>query len=90
MQQGDELVVHGPVGRFNVIDYLSDKYLFLSGGVGVTPLMSMARWLFDTNSDANVVFAHSARTPRILFIAVNWIIWIPGLITSRSTPWQSV
>lgn len=64
MQQGDELVVHGPVGRFNVIDYPSDKYLFLSGGVGVTPLMSMARWLFDTNSDANVVFAHSARTPR--------------------------
>ena len=30
MQQGDELVAHGPVGRFNVIDYPSDKYLFLS------------------------------------------------------------
>lgn len=64
MHQGDELVVHGPVGRFNVIDYPSDKYLFLSGGVGITPLMSMARWLFDTNNDADMVFAHSARTPR--------------------------
>lgn len=64
MNQGDELIVHGPVGRFNVIDYPSDKYLFLSGGVGITPLMSMARWLFDTNSDTNMVFAHSARTPR--------------------------
>ena len=64
MNQGDELIVHGPVGRFNVIDYPADKYLFLSGGVGITPLMSMARWLFDTNSDNNIVFAHSARTPR--------------------------
>ena len=64
MKQGDELVVHGPVGRFNVIDYPADKYLLLSGGVGITPLMSMARWLFDTNSDADMVFTHSARTPR--------------------------
>ena len=64
MQVGSELVVHGPVGRFNVIDYPADKYLMLSGGVGITPLMSMARWLFDTASDADVVFAHSARTPR--------------------------
>lgn len=64
MQVGSELIVHGPVGRFNVIDYPADKYLMLSGGVGITPLMSMARWLFDTASDADVVFAHSARTPR--------------------------
>lgn len=64
MQVGSELVVHGPVGRFNVIDYPADKYLMLSGGVGITPLMSMARWLFDTASDADVIFAHSARTPR--------------------------
>ena len=64
MQIGSKLVVHGPVGRFNVIDYPAEKYLMLSGGVGVTPLMSMARWLFDTNSDADVTFAYSARTPR--------------------------
>lgn len=64
MRQGGELVVHGPVGRFNVIDYQADKYLLLSGGVGITPLMSMARWLFDTNSDSDMVFAHSAKTPR--------------------------
>ncbi|WP_420550559.1 FAD-binding oxidoreductase [Litorivicinus lipolyticus] len=64
MKSGDELVVHGPVGRFNVIDYPSEKVMLLSGGVGVTPLMSMARWLFDTNADVDIVFAHSCRTPR--------------------------
>ncbi|CAM3479942.1 hybrid-cluster NAD(P)-dependent oxidoreductase [Halomonas lysinitropha] len=60
----DELAVHGPVGNFNVIDYPADKVLMLSGGVGITPLMSMARWFFDTNAAVDLQFVHSARTPR--------------------------
>ncbi|NUU66713.1 hybrid-cluster NAD(P)-dependent oxidoreductase [Enterobacteriaceae bacterium BIT-l23] len=64
MSEGMELAVHGPVGQFNCIDYPSDRVLFLSGGVGITPVMSMARWYFDTNADVDMVFVHSARTPR--------------------------
>lgn len=59
----DELIVHGPVGQFNCIDHPSEKVLFLSGGVGITPVMSMARWYFDTNADVDMAFVHSARTP---------------------------
>ena len=64
LQVGSELVVHGPVGDFNVIDYPADKVLMLSGGVGVTPLMSMTRWFFDTNANVDLQFVNSARTPR--------------------------
>ncbi|WP_432695867.1 2Fe-2S iron-sulfur cluster-binding protein [Marinobacterium sp. YM272] len=64
MVEGYELAVHGPVGAFNSIDYPSNKVLFLSGGVGITPVMSMTRWAFDTNADVDMVFVHSARTPR--------------------------
>ncbi|MFB9133676.1 2Fe-2S iron-sulfur cluster-binding protein [Vibrio olivae] len=64
MSEGMELAAHGPVGQFNSIDYPSDKALFLSGGVGITPVMSMARWAYDTNTDLDMVFIHSARTPR--------------------------
>lgn len=64
LNEGDELAVHGPVGVFNCIDFPSEKVLLLSGGVGITPTMSMARWFFDTNTDVDMVFAHSARTPR--------------------------
>jgi len=60
----DELAVHGPAGNFNIIDYPADKVLMLSGGVGITPLMSMARWLFDTNAAVDLQFVHSSRTPR--------------------------
>lgn len=64
MSVGDELAVHGPVGQFNCIDFPADKVLLLSGGVGITPVMSMARWWFDTNADVDVTFIHSARSPR--------------------------
>ncbi|MCY1292255.1 glycine-betaine demethylase subunit GbcB [Pseudomonas jinjuensis] len=64
LKEGDQLAVHGPVGRFNAIDFPADKVLYLSGGVGITPVMSMARWFFDTNGEVDMVFVHSARTPK--------------------------
>ena len=64
MKEGDELAVHGPVGPFNCIDFPARKVLLLSGGVGITPVMSMARWWFDTNAEVDMCFVHSARTPR--------------------------
>lgn len=60
---GDALVVHGPMGQFNSADFPASKVLLLSGGVGITPVMSMARWFFNTNSDVDMAFVHSARTP---------------------------
>lgn len=63
LAEGDLVAVHGPVGQFNCIDHPAEKLLFLSGGVGITPVMSMARWYFNTNTEVDMVFAHSARTP---------------------------
>ncbi|MCV6590102.1 MAG: hybrid-cluster NAD(P)-dependent oxidoreductase [Marinobacterium sp.] len=63
LNEGDQIAVHGPVGNFNCLDFPTEKALLLSGGVGITPVMSMARWWFDTDSDVDMVFAHSARTP---------------------------
>jgi len=64
LKEGDILPVNGPVGNFNAIDFPAEKVLFLSGGVGITPVMSMARWFFDTNGAVDMVFVHSARTPK--------------------------
>ncbi|PWI33550.1 hybrid-cluster NAD(P)-dependent oxidoreductase [Vibrio albus] len=66
IEEGAELAVHGPVGDFNSIDFPAEKMLLLSGGVGITPVMSMARWAYDTNTDVDIVFVHSARTPQDL------------------------
>jgi ferredoxin-NADP reductase len=64
LKLGDLLTIHGPVGAFNCFDIVSDKVLLLSGGVGLTPIMSMTRWWYDTNANVDITFVHSARTPR--------------------------
>jgi ferredoxin-NADP reductase len=69
LSTGDQIAVHGPTGQFNCMDFAADKVLMLSGGVGITPVMSMARWWFDTDSDVDMVFAHSARTPADIIYA---------------------
>lgn len=52
-----------PLGAFTLARQPADKYLFLSGGSGITPLMSMIRTMYDLGSHTDVVFLHSARTP---------------------------
>lgn len=63
MSVWQEISIHGPNGEFNCFDYPSKKMLLISGGSGITPCMSMLRYVCDTASPVDVVFVHSARTP---------------------------
>ena len=63
MAPGQRIAAEGPYGVFTTARHPSAKYLFLSGGSGITPVMSMTRTLYDLGSDADVLFVHSARTP---------------------------
>jgi ferredoxin-NADP reductase len=63
MRPGMHLRATGPSGVFVLPQRPGAKLLFLSGGSGVTPLMSMTRTLFDRADDRDVVFVHSARSP---------------------------
>ena len=58
-----EIKALGPAGEFSYTRHTAQKYLFLSGGSGVTPLMSMVRTHYDLGEDKDIVFVHSARTP---------------------------
>jgi ferredoxin-NADP reductase len=53
----------GPMGDFTTASRPADKYLFLSGGSGITPLMCMARSFAGIGTNADVAFVHSARSP---------------------------
>jgi len=63
LEPGSEIMALAPLGAFTLPGRLTGKYLFLSAGSGITPLMSMTRTLHDLGSEADVVFVHSARTP---------------------------
>ena len=60
---GMRLTVLAPLGQFTLSNPPAEKYLFLSAGSGITPVMSMTRTLTDLGSAADIVFVHNARTP---------------------------
>ncbi len=63
LQPGDTVQALGPMGSFSSFAHPARKYLFLSGGSGITPLISMARAYYDLGEERDIVFAHNARTP---------------------------
>lgn len=63
LAQGQTVTVAAPMGHFNCVDVKADKYLLLSGGSGITPSMSMTRWLQALGQKVDIHFVHSARSP---------------------------
>jgi ferredoxin-NADP reductase len=69
LQTGGKVRVLGPAGEFTCARHPARKFLFLSAGSGVTPLMSMSRAHHDLGEDRDIVFVHSARTPDDIIFA---------------------
>ena len=63
LRPGVEVRAVGPLGDFTPPASSAPKWLMLSGGSGITPLMSMARTCCDLSDDRDVVFVHAARSP---------------------------
>jgi ferredoxin-NADP reductase len=64
LRPGDRVEISGPKGKFCLVPgKIPRKMLFVAGGSGVTPLMSMTRWLCDISADVDVRFFFSVRTP---------------------------
>ena len=63
VRPGSRLRAYGPSGHFTLPATPAKKYLFVSAGSGITPMMSMLRWLSDCAPGTDVVFINSARRP---------------------------
>lgn len=60
---GASVKANGPLGHFVRSEAAKPKLLLLSGGSGITPVMSILRELADSCEPADVIFMHAARTP---------------------------
>jgi ferredoxin-NADP reductase len=73
MRPGRRLSANGPAGAFcfppGPVQVPARGQLYLSGGSGITPLMSMSRAWADLGLDADVQFIHAARTPQDIVFA---------------------
>lgn len=59
---GDHLEVSGPSGAFTFTGKETDSIVLISGGVGITPMMCVLRYLTDCGYPGDIFFIHGART----------------------------
>jgi ferredoxin-NADP reductase len=59
---GDEIEVGGPIGKFTFNGTESDSVVLVSAGVGITPMMSIARYLSEQSWPGDIYFIYSCRT----------------------------
>jgi len=62
---GDSIEASAPAGVFTLNREESAPVAFISGGVGLTPLMSMLETLVKEDTDREVTFIHSARNESV-------------------------
>ncbi|MEW6630027.1 MAG: hybrid-cluster NAD(P)-dependent oxidoreductase [Pseudomonadota bacterium] len=63
LKPGARVKAYGPAGDFSLHAHPAAKYLFISAGSGITPMMSMLRWLNDCAPWTDVGFVNCARRP---------------------------
>ena len=97
LRPGMRLKATGPGGHFSYHNHPAEKYLFISAGSGITPMMSMTTWMFDLGTEPDIVFINCARRPgeiifrerlehmssRVPGIDLHWVVEAPH----RYAPW---
>lgn len=63
LRPGMKIRALGPLGDFSYVRHPGDKYLFISAGSGVTPMMSMVRDMSDRAPQSDIAFINCSRSP---------------------------
>jgi ferredoxin-NADP reductase len=63
LKPGMKLKALGPFGDFSYVRHPGEKYLFVSAGSGVTPMMSMVRDMSDRAPLSDIAFINCSRSP---------------------------
>jgi ferredoxin-NADP reductase/DMSO/TMAO reductase YedYZ heme-binding membrane subunit len=64
IREGDVVKVSAPSGRFTFTGTEADRVVLLAGGVGITPLMSIVRYLTDRSWPGDIYLVVAARKQR--------------------------
>jgi predicted ferric reductase len=68
LRTGDKAFFQGPFGRFSHLFLGRGRdIIMIAGGIGITPMLSMLRYLRDVQDSRRVILIWSNQTPRHLF-----------------------
>ncbi len=62
LRVGSRIEAGGPVGKFTFTGAEADSVVLIAGGVGITPLMSIMRYLTEQSWAGDIFFVYSCRT----------------------------
>jgi glycine betaine catabolism B len=63
LKVGDQIEAGGPVGRFTFTGTEADSIVLIAGGVGITPMMSITRYLTERSWAGDLFFIYTCRAP---------------------------
>lgn len=69
---GDQVWFSNPMGEFSCQHIIADHYLLVGAGSGITPIMSIARWLLKNRPETKVTVIHSVHSPEDVIFKQEW------------------
>jgi predicted ferric reductase len=68
LEMGDKATIHGPFGHFSHFFVPRHReIIMIAGGIGITPMLSMLRYMADTGDNRRTTLIWSNQTPKHLF-----------------------
>jgi ferredoxin-NADP reductase len=63
LKVGDQIEAAGPVGKFTFTGTEADSIVLIAAGVGITPMVSIIRYLTERSWAGDIFFIYTCRTP---------------------------
>ncbi len=60
LKKGDQIIIEGPCGRYSYNN--EDNYLFVAGGTGIVPIISILRYIHKRKIKGNFVLIYSNKS----------------------------
>ncbi len=68
LAKGDPVYLDGPLGQFSYLSLSDDQpVIMIAGGIGITPMLSMLRFMADNDDQREILLIWSNRTPEDIF-----------------------
>lgn len=69
LKVGSLIEASGPVGKFTFDGTEADSIVLIAGGVGITPMMSISRYLTERSWPGDIFFVYACRVPADIIFA---------------------
>lgn len=93
LESGAQITLAEPMGDFVLPKQKDTLLIFIAGGIGITPMRSMIKWLSDTNEHRDITLYYAAKVMEdmvFLDLFQNTDIKFEPILGSPPSDWQGM